>query len=331
MKRIIVIVVIIAALISAAEAQARYNRMNLEASYNRHSFTNPDFGKEDMMVVSGEWLPSFTKPNGIWGVIDSDLDRFAVGVYYSSTIESWRNMRISIDTAKTRSDFLAMDFGLAGLVNITEFPAIGDLTILVKTGPSLYLDTAWNKVLYKNFHQVYIDSVLDRTEYLGEEIRDYSASERNLAWDFSLKATRFNRESLWAFRNSLEVNYSTVLKSIVNNYTDSVLIGSSENQNSFFSIIGESNIGDFNFSDRCGFDPRIKLGYAKRGYFGSANSGRIIIGASISLVPRLDRKSDILNDAFKLSYECEWHSGPSGLSGGIVNLKVNLLSIARLF
>lgn len=332
-KKVFLLALVVLAVAVSANAQSGYNRMNIEFSENYHFFHNPDFGKGNMMTVSAEWLPSFGKPNGTWGVIKNDLDRLNFGGYYSTTVRkgldfgTWEDKRQTLDTGFNVSDFRLQTFGVCALINIGGFQS--DLSVLIKTGPNFFNNNVMNKIKYNSYTYNYIDSVLSGIDSVSE-VKNFSETQNNIGWDFCVKVIRFNRDALWAFQNSLEVKYSAVLKSEINHYKEGVLTGISRNWEGFFSIIGESNIGNVNLSDKLGVDQRVKLGFIKGAYsnFGLGSSSQIVIGASLCLVPRTDRKNDILTDALSVGYE--WHSG-SRLAGWQFYAKANLFSLGRLF
>ncbi|HBA36401.1 TPA: hypothetical protein DCZ15_00840 [Candidatus Falkowbacteria bacterium] len=319
-RKLIVIIVLLAAAVNV-NAQARYNRMNIEIEENYHFFNNPAFGNGNVIVVSGEWLPGFNKPKGIFGIINSDVDKINLGVYYSSTIRSWEDKRPTLSTGFNVNDFQQESFGVAALMNITGLQTIGDITVLAKTGPNNFNGNIVNKMIYN----IYLDSVLAESQ-----TKNYSENLKNFGWNFQTKITRFNRNTIWAFRNSLAVEYLAVITSEIKRYENYALIENSQNRKGRFAIMAESNVTDINLNDKIGLDPRVKIGFVKgETYnFGLAdNDGQMILGLGLSLIPRTDRSNDIINDAINLYYE--WHSGGER-AGGQLSVKCNLFSLGRL-
>jgi hypothetical protein len=309
MKKFLIAAMAILAIAAGVNAQARYNGLNIEFSEN-YRFFNSDFGNGNLMKIGAEWLPTSQSPFGT--ISGADIHHTAIGLYYSSTINSWEDKRQSLDTSFNISDFQQQNFGISALLIITKFQNFGDIAINIKTGPSFFNGNSVNKIKYN----VYIDSTFSATE-----LKTYSEKQKNLGWDLYTKITRFNRDNAWAFRNSLEISYSMVLESKINRYEESTLIGNFPNKEEYFSIVAESNIGDINLSNTIGLDPRINIGFANGG------GNQLSLGFSLSLVPRIDKKGDILNDALTVGYE--YHRGI--ISGGQVYLKTNLSSLVKLF
>lgn len=319
MKFLIVAITVLTITVGAT-AQARYNGLNIAFSEKYHFF-NSDFGNGNLMKVSAEWLPTLKGPLGT--ISSADIHHTAIGPYYSSTLKSWEDKRQTLDTSFNIADFQKQDFGISALLMITKFQNFGDVIINIKTGPNFFKSDVVNKIQYN----VYIDSI-----FSGTELKTYSEKQKNFGWDLYTKITRFNRSGAWAFRNSLEISYSAILESKINRYEEyeeDVLIGNFSNKEKYFSIVAESNIGDINLGNTVGLDPRVNIGFAKGTFSGFGNGGedQWSLGFSLSLVPRIDKKSDILNDALTVGYE--WHSGLR--SGGQIYLKANLSSLIKLF
>lgn len=319
-------------IVISVNAQSRYPRLSVKLTESNHAFSDTTFGNGNMLTVSAEWLPNFNKPNGVWGVINSDLDRWEIGIHYSSTIReglnfgTWEDKRITSDTGLSITNFQLQKFGLMALINITEFKNIGDISILIKTGPQIFNNSSSSAIKY-NYNN-YVDSVLVNRD---SEIKNFSAIQSDWNWAIYTKITRYDRDAKWGFRNSVEINYSAVIKSEVKKYEEGLPIaGDFKNQKGHFSIIGETNGVDFNLSDYCGVDQRLHLGFVKGPsyIFGHGKSGQFVIGASLSLEPRVDRKNSMLTDALSISYE--WHSGPKGLSGGRWDLTMEMFSFGRI-
>jgi hypothetical protein len=323
MKRLIFIFLVLVAAIGTTYAQSKSNRLNLTVQEKGYAFNDPAYGSGMTSELAVEWLP---QKGNLFGTIAS-TERAAVGVYAASTINnrdySWEDKRLKTDTAFSIADLSAQNGGIMAILNMNEVPGVGDLIVTFKTGPSFFKKTANNRMKYNYF----LDSVLTRSE-----VKSFQDKTSGFGWDVYAKLIRFNRDDKWIFRNSLEIRYLALTNSESKQYADGTLWRKLINRNGYLSLIGESNIADLNLGNKIGIDPRIHFGLVKGAdyYFGlGSDSEQIMIGASLSLVPRTDRENDVLNDAINIG--CTYQSGRGFSSGSYFQVTVNLISLARLF
>lgn len=290
----------------------RFNRLNLGFS-NDYQYFGGNNGQGNRMMINVECLPALKGKT--FGIITSD-NTFAAGVYYSGTIKpTWEDKKPALDTSFDVTNFQQHRFGLMGIYNMGQFHAT------LKAGLSLLDRTITNKFKYN----IYIDSVFSESRNMS-----YAGQQKATGYDVYLKVTRYSSDGgdQWFFRNSVTAFFGNFINFKDELKENGVLIKSRTNIKGYGMINVESNITDLNLSDKVGFDPRVSIGLAKGAnyIFGFINEWRPTLGASLSLVPRLNRENDNLDDAVTVNYE--WQ--PGSIMGGQVSFKVNLLSLGQL-
>ena len=318
MKKILILLVTLTVAVGAF-AQ-RINRLNIDYSNSYNANFNTNLGNGDLGVVSLELLPSLHESGGLFGTIGKDSKPLSIGFYGSMTVNSWEDKRTKTDTAFGIADVNAQALGIMALFNLPEM-SIGKFIVIAKTGPSFLQKNSHSKMLY-NF---YTDSV-----FTSSALKNFTEKLNAFNWDISLKTFRFDRHAAWAFRNSLEINYSAAITATDKIYSNGVFSDSRKTSTGLFSALAESNITDLNITNSIGFDPRIQLGCVKGGDYSFGISGKSfqpVVGISLSLVPRIDRESDVLNDALKIG--CQWYGGQT--NSGRIYISANLFSLGRLF